>query len=161
MKGSTLAAERSAAQRVPLQRLTWLVPLAVTVAIIANTVFYYVVTGLLGEPLRFPSPSPEAPERLAPMPVYDVILVSALFATGAGVVYALTTRLSRRPTRTYLVIATLVLLISCLLPMKIPSPPVALSAKLSLVAMHIIGAVAVVGTMLGLGSHERRSGQRH
>jgi hypothetical protein len=161
MTDDTITATRSEADNVSLQRLTWLVPLAVTVAIIANTVFYYVVTGLLGEPLRFPSPSPEAPERLAPMPVYDVILVSALFATGAGVVYALTTRLSRRPTRTYLVVATLVLLISCLLPMKIPSPPVALSAKLALVAMHIIGAVAVVGTLMGLGSNRPGPGQRH
>jgi hypothetical protein len=37
------------------------------------------------------------------------------------------------------------------LPLKIPTPPVAMIDKLSLVAMHIIGAFAVVVVLVGFG----------
>lgn len=53
--------------------------------------------------------------------------------------------------RTYLIIAGVVLLFSFILPLKIPTPPVALSDKLVLVTTHIIGAIAVVGVLVGLG----------
>lgn len=133
----------------PLERLVWVVPLATAVAITANVIFYYILTRWLKIELKFPSQTPE--RTLTPMPVYDVILFSLIFALGAGVVFVLVTQLAQRPLRTYLVIATAVLFLSFVLPLRIPSPPVAMVDKLSLVAMHIIGAIAVVGVLVGLG----------
>ncbi len=57
---------------------------------------------------------------------------------------------SQRPIKTYLIICFVVLILSLFLPMKIPTPSVAISSKLTLVMMHIIGAVAVVGVVVTL-----------
>ena len=57
----------------------------------------------------------------------------------------------------YLAISAAVLLISILLPLKIPTPPVPVSSKYSLVIMHIIGAFVVVGFLMALCQPERQS----
>jgi len=135
---------------VSLGRLAWLVPLATAVAVTANLIFYFIITRWLHIGLRFPT---EAPGRIlsASLPAGDIVLFSVIFALGAGIVFVVVTQLARRPIRTYLIIATAVLLGSFLLPLKIPTPPVVMVDKLSLVAMHIIGAIAVVGMLIGFG----------
>jgi hypothetical protein len=79
-----------------------------------------------------------------------VVLFSILFSLGASLVFALVAGFSRQPVRTFLIISTVVLVLSCFLPMKAPTPPVTLPAKLTLVGMHIIGAIVVVGLLIGL-----------
>jgi len=135
---------------VSLGRLAWVVPLATTGAVTANLIFYFIITRWLHIGLRFPT---EAPGRIlsATLPAGDIVLFSVIFSLGAGIVFVVVTQSARRPIRTYLIIASAVLLGSFLLPLKIPSPPVAMIDKLSLVAMHIIGAIAVVSVLVGLG----------
>lgn len=135
---------------VSLGRLAWVVPLATAVAVTANLIFYFIITRWLHIGLRFPT---EAPGRIlsATLPAGDIVLFSVIFSLGAGIVFVVVTQSARRPIRTYLIIASAVLLGSFLLPLKIPSPPVAMIDKLSLVAMHIIGAIAVVSVLVGLG----------
>jgi len=139
---------KTSTKEVSLYRIWWVFPLAAALATIANVIFYFIVTRWLGEPLLFPEQFP--PPETTPMPVADVILFSLLFSLGAGIVFVLVATISRRPIRTYGMISTMVLLLSFLLPLKAPAPPVTLFAKLTLVAMHIIGAITVVGTLVGL-----------
>jgi hypothetical protein len=145
-------ANRSLAEMeaVSLGKLAWVVPLSTAVAVIANVIFYYIITRWFHVGLRFPSGTPDH-TLSATMAVGDVVLFSVVFALGAGVVFVIVTQSAQRPIRTYLMIATAVLLVSFLLPLNIPSPPVAMIDKLSLVAMHIIGAIAVVSVLVGLG----------
>jgi hypothetical protein len=123
---------------------------AAAVATSANAIFHFILTRWFDIGLMFPS---ETRNVLTPMPVADVILFSVIFALGAGVVFLMVTQVAHRPVRTYLLIAAGVLFLSFLLPLKIPSPPVAIIDKVSLVAMHIVGAVAVVSVLIGLGRH--------
>ena len=112
-------------------------------------------TRLLGEPLLFPEQFP--PPETVPMPVSDVVIFSVIFALGAAIVFALVAHFSQRPIKTYLIISTTVLILSFALPLKAPTPPVTMPAKLTLLAMHIIGAIAVVGTMIGLARQKKRN----
>lgn len=138
-----------------LRKLWWVVPIAVTVATIANIIFYLILTRWLGEPLLMIAQFP--PPEMVPMPVGEVILFSIIWTLGAGLVYALLIALTAKPDRNLIIISALVLLASFALPFKMPTPPVAVSAKLSLVAMHLIGALVVVGSLIGL--NPRRSWQ--
>ena len=131
-----------------LERLVWVGPLAVAATALANVLFYYFVTRLLQIPIVAPEQFP--PPAVTPLPVTDIILFSLIFAASAVIVFALAIRFSRRSIRTYLVISTAVLLLSMFLPLKIPTPPAPMSSKWSLVMMHIIGAVVVVGVLLTL-----------
>lgn len=145
-------ANRSLAEREPvsLGRLAWVVPLATAVAVTANVIFYFIITRWFHVGLRFPSGTP-GHTLSATLPVGDIVLFSVIFALGAGVVFVIVAQSARRPIRTYLMIATAVLLFSFSLPLRIPTPPVAMIDKLSLVVMHIIGAIAVVSVLVGLG----------
>jgi hypothetical protein len=135
-------------KEVSLNSLWWVIPVATALAAAANVIFYYIVTRWLGEPLLFPEQFP--PTETSPMPVADVILFSLIFSLGAAIVFILVAIFSRRPIRTYLIISSIVLVFSFIPPLMVPTPPVTMPAKLTLVAMHIIGAIAVVGTMTGL-----------
>jgi len=130
-------------------RLAWVVPLAMAAATAANVIFYTVLTRLLGESLLMKSQFP--PPVVSPMGVGEVILFSVIWSLGAGLVYAFLCAVANRPDRTFIIISAIVLFVSFGLPLMIPTPPVAMSAKYSLVMMHIIGSVVVVGFLVGLG----------
>ena len=93
------------------------------------------------------------------MPVGEVILFSIIWALAAGLVYVFLNAATGRPDRNFIIISAVVLLASFALPLKAPTPPVAMSAKLSLAAMHLIGAVVVVGSLIGLNSKRPRLGR--
>lgn len=151
VKTAKLPQDTSSGERSLPNRLWWVVPIAVAAATLANVIFYFILTRWLGEPLlmldRFPPPV----QPLVPMPVDEVILFSVIFALGAGLVYLGVSAVSDRPNRNFIIISSVVLAISCLLPLKVPTPPIAMSAKFSLIAMHIIGAIVVVSLLIGLG----------
>jgi hypothetical protein len=135
-----------------VSKLIWVIPLATAVAALANVIFYYMVIEIFNFPMMFFDETRETlTDPLVRMPVFEVILFSGIFGTSAGLVFVLVTHVLGRPIRTYLIIAGTVLLLSFLLPLKIPTPPVAMEDKLSLVTMHVIGAIAVVGVLVGLG----------
>ena len=130
-------------------RLLWVVPIAVAAATFANVIFYFILTKWLGEPLLMGNEFP--PPLLTPMDVTDVILVSIIFSLAASFVYAFLSAVTQRPERNFIIISAVVLLASFGPLLGVPNSPVALSARLGLVAMHIIGAVVVVGLLVGLG----------
>jgi len=135
--------------RSSMTRLWWVVPIAVAAATIANVVFYFILTRWLGEPLLMINQFP--PPQMVPMPVGEVILFSIIWALAAALVYVFLNAVAARPDRYFIIISAVVLLASFALPLKAPTPPVAMSAKLSLAVMHLIGALAVVPVLVGLG----------
>jgi len=132
-------------------RLMWVVPLGVVAATLANIIFCFFLTEWIGEPLLMLDRYPPPVQPLVPMPVEEVILFSIIFSLGAGLVYLGVSALSGRPNRHFIIISVVVLVGSFLLPLKAPTPPIAMSAKLSLITMHIIGAAVVVPILVGLG----------
>jgi hypothetical protein len=134
---------------VPLRQLWWVILLAIAGATVANVLFFYLVTGPMGQLLLVPEQFP--PLEAAPLPVEDVILFSVIFSMGACIVFILIAYLVKRPIRTYIVVALVVLTLLNFLPFRAPDPPVTMATKLTLVMMHVIGAVVVVGTLVGLG----------
>jgi hypothetical protein len=120
---------------------------AVVLAVVANAVVYVIVTGPLGEPLLMCSDCSATPPELSAMDMYEPILFSTVFGVGAVVVYAVISALSARPLRVFAVVATVVLVVSIALPTLMPTPPIQWSAKLTLMAMHVVGYSAILGTL--------------
>jgi Family of unknown function (DUF6069) len=120
---------------------------AVVLAIIANVIIYAIVTGPIGESMLMCSDCDLEPPVLDPMSVGDPILFTAIFGTGAVVVYSIVRTYSARPLRSFAVLALFVLVASLMLPLRIPSPPVESNAKLSLITMHVVGYVVILGTL--------------
>ncbi len=134
------------------RRLLWVVPIAVTAATFANVIFYFILTKWLGEPLLMNATEHvHVPPVLSPMEVSNVILVSITFSLAASFVYVVLSLSTQRPERNFIIVSAVVLLVSILPLLGVPNSPVALSARLGLVAMHIIGAVVVVSLLVGLG----------
>jgi hypothetical protein len=131
------------------RRYLWVVPAAVAAATLANVVFYFVLTKWIGEPLLMGNELP--PPLLTPMEVWEVILFSIIFSLAASFVYLFLSLLTQRPDRNFIIISAVILLVSFVPLLGVPDSPVAMSARLSLVTMHIIGAIVVVGLLVGLG----------
>lgn len=136
-------------KEISTRRLWLAIPFAAVIATSANVIFHFFVTRFLGEPLLFPEQFP--PPETSPMPVTDVIIFSVIFSIGAGIVFLLIVQLNQQPIKNFLIFSVIVLLLSSVLPLKAPTPPVTMSAKLTLVTMHTIGAITVVGTLISLG----------
>jgi len=120
---------------------------AVVLAVIANVIVWLIATGPLGEPLLMCSDCSATPPELSPMDMGDPILFSTLFGVAAAVVYAVISVMAARPLRVFATMATAALLVSLALPSMIPSPPVELSAKLTLIAMHLVGYAVILATV--------------
>ena len=120
---------------------------AVILAILANVIVYLVVAGPLGEPMVMCSNCALTPPVLDAMGVLDPVIFSTILGIGAVGVYAIVTRVAARPLRVFALTASVVLLFSLALPMSMPSPPVALFAKLALVAMHVVGYAVIMATL--------------
>ena len=72
-------------------------------------------------------------------------LVPALLA---GVVFALLGRFTRRPVRSFVVLATVLLVLSFVTPLTIAGAPLSMVVALEL--MHVVAAVVVVGGFVTL-----------
>ena len=131
------------------RRLLWVVSAAVAAATLANVIFYFILTIWIGEPLLMAGE--DRPPVMAPMDVWEVVLVSIIFASAASFVYVILILLTQRPERNFIIVSAVILLVSFVPLLGVPNSPVAFSARLSLVAMHIIGAIVVVGLLVGLG----------
>jgi hypothetical protein len=60
-----------------------------------------------------------------------------------------------RPARVFAIISLIVLVVSCYLPLRIPTPPIPMATKLSLVSMHILGAAVLVPLLISIGLPRR------
>ena len=138
-------AETSATEKVSLIRLLWAGPLAVVAAVLANAIVGALALRLLGISPRF-----------LPLAGAQFIFLTVV-GTGAGViVFAVVSRLSKRPIRLFRLIAVIALLLSlapdlALLagggagPRAMPMEGVDLISVGTLMFMHIVAAVVSVG----------------
>ncbi len=146
----TLDTRRSA----PVARLLIAILIASLAATTANVILYFILKDIFGIPTVAPEQFP--PPELSPLPASDVILFSLIFSAGAGLVFLIVANTARRPAQVFVLICTVVLILSLFLPLRIP-PPVPMSTKLSLLAMHILGAAVLMPLLivLGLPSNEK------
>ena len=120
---------------------------AVVLAVITNVVVYVIVTGPLGEPFAHVLNCSSIPPGLSPMDKDEPVLFSAAWGIAAVVVYAIIGAFSTRPFRVFAITATVVLVASLGLPAMMPSPPVEWSAKLTLMAMHVVDYTVIMGVL--------------
>ena len=118
-------------------------------AIVANVIYYLIVTGLFGITLLAPEQFP--PPAVSSIPVTDVILFSFIFSFGAGLVFLIVANISRRPAPVYVGICLIVLIISLFLPFRMPSPPIPRSTPVVLASMHVLGAAVLVPIIIRIG----------
>ena len=132
-------------ERLALGRLWWAAPLAAAAAALANAVVYGIAetAGALPDSVLVESPTGREPLGLS-----AVLFASAMGAVGAAVVFALVGWFSRRPIRTFRLVAAMVLVLSFATPLTIPGAP--LSMVLTLELMHVVAAVFRVGLLTTL-----------
>ena len=118
-------------------------------AIVANVGLYFILKNLLG--VNFIAPNQFPPPETSPLPYTDVIVFSAIFAAGAGVVFLIVANRVQNPARVFAAISFIVLVASFYLPLRIPTPPIPMSTKLALASMHVSGAVVLVPMLIKLG----------
>lgn len=136
-------------QPAPLSRQLLAILVGSISAIVANVIFYFLVTGLFEITLVAPEQFP--PPELSPIPVSDVVLFSAIFSFGASLVFLIVSNISLRPAQVYLAISLVVLVISLFLPFMIPRPPVPISTPIVLASMHVLGAAVLVPILIAMG----------
>lgn len=125
--------------RFPWRRLATAVPLAALAASAANAAIYLLarLAGVLpGEVLVSGQPITLAP----------VVISSVVGAVGGGIVFALAGLTARRPTRVFVWVAAVALVLSFATPFTIPGAPAAMLLVLEL--MHVAAAVAVAGVLV-------------
>ncbi|MCH7659797.1 MAG: hypothetical protein IH933_04200 [Euryarchaeota archaeon] len=139
MASNKATIEPTVSTRVGATRLAQYGLYAATVAIAVNALVLVIALGVFTVPAEY--------EPLGWMPV---IASSAVGVVGATVVYGLITRISKRPKRTFVVVAALVLLVSFV---PLVSPPAELvgapqSVLVTLGLMHVTTAAVAVGVLL-------------
>ncbi len=113
-----------------LRPVLWAAPLAGVLSTLVNGLIWLVLRSAF-DTIRVGPPGAEAPFWSG-----AIVLFSLVGAIGAGVVYALITRLTRSPNRVFLWVVVAVLLLSFSMPLSIKSPPASVFIGLEL--MHII-----------------------
>lgn len=147
---NVLANDEAGDERVAHKRLFWVGPLAGLSAAVANAVVYLVasavgatpridVSGLTGQ---------------GPITLGAVVLESFLPALLAAAVFALFGRFTRRAVRNFRVLATVLLVLSFAGPLGLPDVPTVMIA--SLLIMHVVAAVLIVGVLTTLGRKDQR-----
>ena len=129
-------------EHVGFKRLLWAAPLAAIAAAVANAGVYFVALVLRAMPQDFLIQG-SGPITLAP-----VVFSSLIGAAGAAMVFTAVALLSRRPIRTFRIVAAVVLVLSFATPLTIPGAP--LSMILTLELMHVVAAVTITGMLTTL-----------
>jgi hypothetical protein len=134
----TTAAVNTASTRVGATRLAQYGLLAVILAIIVNALVLVTALGVFGVPTEY--------EPLGWMPV---VVSSAIGMIGATLVYGLVTRISERPNRSFVIVASVVLLVSFAplvsLPAELVGAPQSVLVTLGL--MHVTAAAVAVSVL--------------
>jgi hypothetical protein len=136
-------------QPISLPGQLFVIVLASIAAIVANVLFYFILKDLVGinfiAPEQFPLP------EVSSLPVTDVIIFSAVYCAGAGIVFLIVANTARKPAPMFAAISFVVLVVSCILPLRIPTPPIPMATKLALASMHILGAAVLVPLLITFG----------
>jgi hypothetical protein len=141
--GSEMVAANSTAiqtERIDLRRLWWASLLAGLGAVVANVLVFFIVSaaGAIPDTVLIPGMN-------QPITVMPVILNSFVPTILAAVLLALLNRFTRRPVRSFRIIAAVLLLLSFANPFTLPGAP--LSMILALDLMHIVAAAIIVGVL--------------
>lgn len=137
-------------ERVAYGRLLWVGPLAGISAAAANAVVFLVasavgampridVSGLTGQ---------------GPITLGAVVFESFVPALLAAALFALFGRFTHRPVRNFRVLAMVLLVLSFAGPINLPKVPTVMIA--SLLIMHVVAAVLIVGVLTILARKDRR-----
>ena len=137
---------RAQGEHVAFKRLLWATPLAAVATAIANTVVYFIAATLDTMPQDF------VVQGSGPITLAPVILSSLIGAAGAAVVFTVVALLSRRPIRTFRIVAAVVLVLSFATPLTIPGAPISMILTLEL--MHVVAAVIITGMVTTLARAE-------
>jgi hypothetical protein len=123
-------------ERVSLKRLLWAGPLAIVLALIANGIVRAIALALLDIPADF-----------QPLQTPAFIFLTVVLLLGAILTFAVIGRLSRRPVRTFQIVALIVLVLSFIPDIGLlasGAPGATLPGILVLMLMHVIAAGIVV-----------------
>ena len=131
--------------RISYGRLPGVALLAALAAALANTLVYFAASGLgtISQGVLLPSPM-----GLSPLTVGLVAITSIIGAIGASIVFAIIGLFARRPVRLFRIVATVVLVLSFVMPATVPGVPVAM--RVSLAVMHVVAWAVSVGLLTTL-----------
>lgn len=123
-------------RKVAFSRLWWVTGIAAVAAAAANALVYVIGSALGAFPADIIIPAAGQPISIMP-----VVFSSIMGAVGAAVVFALISRFSANPIRSFRIIAAVVLLASLATPFSIPNGTPLFYAMLLI--MHITAGVII------------------
>ena len=131
-------------EHVALRKLWWVGLLTIVSAIIANFIVRAIAVASFGVSGTFPY-----------FQAATIIISTIIYLLLALLVFALVSRFARRPLRFYRVLAFVALLVSFLIPAMalsglMPIPGMSTRIFWTMIAMHIVSAVIVVGLLTTL-----------
>ncbi len=145
---STVTNHPTPAERVATGKLWQAGGIAAVSAVVANLIFWFVITRVLQMELMVFAQGPGTP--LMPVTAGMVILTSAVPAIGATILLAILDKFVTRPFRVFQIVAVVFLLLSLGGPFSLPAE-VPVSTKVILSVMHGIAAAAIVGVLRKYG----------
>ena len=137
---------------ISYRRLPGVTLLAALAAAVANTLVYFAASALGTISLGVLLPSPMG---VSPLTVGLVATTSVIGTVGAAVVFAIIGLFARRPVRLFRIVATVVLVLSSVMPATVPGVPMAM--RLSLAVMHVVAWAVSVGVLTTLARQEETS----
>ena len=138
-------------ERVAWGRLPWVALLAALTAAVINALVYFAASGLglISQGVLLPSPNGDAP-----LTVSQVAVTSVIGTAGAAFVFAIIGLFARQPVRLFRVVATVVLVLSFLMPAtQIPGAPMAMILPMEV--MHVVAWAVSVGMLTTLARRDR------
>ena len=127
-------------RRIPMSRILWVGALAIVAAVVANLLTRAVVLAVMDLPAGFD-----------PLGVGPIAILTAAGVLGAVIVFAIVTRVARRPIRTFWIVGMVALVISCIPnvllaidPTAAPMPGGTTSAFLVLILFHVVAAFVAI-----------------
>jgi len=126
-------------EHVALRKLIWVGPLTIVFTVIVNLLIRSIAVSIFG-----------VPETFQYLQAPYVIGSTIVFLLVALLAFVLVNRFARRPIRFYRILAFVVLCISFLSPVMalvglFPAPGMTLSIFWTMIVMHLVSAIIVVG----------------
>jgi ABC-type lipopolysaccharide export system ATPase subunit len=126
-------------EHVALRKLIWVGPLTIVSTVIVNLIIRFIAVSIFG-----------VPETFQYLQAAYVIGSTIVFLLVALLAFVLVNRFARRPIRFYRILAFVVLCISFLSPVMalvglFPAPGMTLSIFWTMIVMHLVSAIIVVG----------------
>ena len=153
MKSTELQNKKATrSEGISYPRLPGVALLAALAAAVANTLVYFAASalGTISQDVLLPSPM-----GVSPLTVGLVATTSVIGTVGAAVVFAIIGLFARRPVRLFRIVATVVLVLSSVMPATVPGVPMAM--RLSLAVMHVVAWAVSVGVLTTLARQEETS----